>query len=79
MATKTSKNLEYYMGLPYTIRFQAHPRDGWYAEITELEGCFAAADTQLEVPELLEGAKEMWLMIRLERNESIPMPVPIID
>ncbi|MEL6309615.1 MAG: type II toxin-antitoxin system HicB family antitoxin, partial [Chloroflexota bacterium] len=58
---------------------QPHPDDGWYGEIEELPGCIAAGDTQLEVLELLEGAKEMWLEIRLERSEPIPLPVPIKD
>ena len=72
-----TKDLAHYMGLPYTIRLQPHPDDGWYGEIEELPGCIAAADTQIEVLELLEGAKEMWLEIRLERDETIPEPVPI--
>lgn len=73
------KDLDYYMNLPYTIRMQSHPHDGWYAEIEELDGCFAAANTQSEVLELLEGAKEMWLEIRLERDEPIPGPVALIE
>ena len=59
------EDLEYYMNLPYTIRLQSHPDDGWYGEIEELPGCIAAADTQLEVLGLLEGAKEMWLELRI--------------
>lgn len=77
MKQTTTKDLEYYMNLPYTIRLQAQ-EDCWYAEIEELSGCIAAADTQVGVLELLEEAKESWLMISLEDGVKIPEPVSIV-
>ncbi|MEL6408075.1 MAG: type II toxin-antitoxin system HicB family antitoxin [Chloroflexota bacterium] len=73
-----AKDLKYYMGLPYTIRLKPY-LDGWYAEIEELPGCIAAGDTQMEVLEILEEAKESWLMVSLEDGVVIPEPIDDIE
>ena len=73
------KDLAYYMTLPYTIRLQEQSDGDWVADIPELRGCIAAGDSREEVLDLLDGAKEMWFEIRLERNEAIPEPVLVIE
>lgn len=77
MITSEIKRLEYYRNLPYTIRLQQQ-EDGWYAEIEELPGCIAAADTREAVLDVLEEAKDSWLMISLQDGVAIPEPKPIV-
>lgn len=69
-----AKDLAYYMSLPYTIRLQAQADDEWYADIPELPDCIAAGDSKAEVLDILEEAKESWLMVSLEDGDKIPEP-----
>ena len=72
---KKSKDLEYYLALPYSILL-VPDEDGWYAEIPELPGCMTAGDTKEEVLELIEDAKQSWLIVSLEHGDPIPEPEP---
>ncbi len=49
---------------------------GWVAEMPELPGCMAAADTVEEALAELELAKEAWLEVAEEDGEEPPKPIP---
>ena len=74
MAT-TSKSLEYYLSLPYTIEVIPDTDVGGYvARIKELRGCMTQADTWDELISMIGEAKEGWLEVALEYGHSIPEP-----
>jgi antitoxin HicB len=76
MAMMMSKNLEYYLNLPYSIVLTpgTDDDDGWLAEIPDLPGCFTAGDTKEEALELIEDAKRLWITHRFEEGYPIPEP-----
>lgn len=73
----TTKTLDYYMSLPYTVTLNAlSPEDGggWLAQIPLLEGCWTDGETQIEALENLKEAKQGWLETALELGMPIPEP-----
>lgn len=74
----TTKDLNYYLSLPYTIVLIPDTEDGgWFAKIPELPGCMTFGDTQAEVLELIEDAKLTWIAGCLEEGITIPEPVRV--
>lgn len=72
----TSKTLDYYLALPYTIEIIPDREEGGYvARIKELRGCITQADTWEELLVMIEEAKEGWLEVALEYGHPIPEPV----
>jgi len=74
MKRNVSKDLEYYLKLPYTMEIVPYKDGGFFARIKELEGCMTEADTLEEVLELLEDAKRAWIETALEEGLDIPLP-----
>lgn len=72
--TKKSNNLEYYLGLPYGMKFISEEAGGYSAVIDELEGCMSQGETLKEAKENLEDAKKLWLEVALEKKIEIPLP-----
>jgi antitoxin HicB len=71
-----TKDLAYYLSLPYTTVLIEGDEDegGWFAEIKELPGCMTYDDTKEETLEMLEEAKTLWLEHRIEKGYPIPEP-----
>ncbi|AII58084.1 pilus biosynthesis protein HicB [Dehalococcoides mccartyi CG1] len=73
-----SKNLDYYMELPYTVVIEPdEDNDGgtyYVARALELSGCIGDGDTPEEALESLAIHKRMWLEDQLERGYKIPEP-----
>ena len=69
-----TKDLQYYMGLPY--RVVLHPADegGYVVEIPELTGCLSQAETLEDALIMLEDAKITWLETALEDGIEILEP-----
>ena len=77
----TTKNLEYYMSLPYSVLLtplSAENGGGWFAQIPALPGCMSDGETQLEALEMIEDAKRGWIESALKHNDPIPEPEPLI-
>ena len=72
MAT-TSKTLEYYLSLPYTIEITPD-EDAWFAQIKELPGCITEVDEWEEILPAIQEAKQLWLEVSLEHGDPIPEP-----
>ncbi|WP_141503827.1 type II toxin-antitoxin system HicB family antitoxin [Paenibacillus luteus] len=76
----TIKNIEYYMNLSYTFKFQhvkndpGYPDGYYYGGFVELDGCKASGKTVEELLKELEQVKRAWIEIKLESNEPIPEP-----
>lgn len=68
------KDLEYYMGLSYTIIIKPAKDGGYIAYIKELPGCITQGETLQEISFLIEDAKESWILTALEDGDNIPEP-----
>ncbi len=66
------KNLEYYMGLPYTRELIPEPEGGWFIRVKELPGCMSQGDTVEEAIEMISDAMEAWLSSELRAGAKIP-------
>jgi antitoxin HicB len=72
-------NLEYFMGLPYTIevtRDAGEEYSGWFARVVELPGCMTQGDTFEELGEMIEDAMRLWIETAAEDGQEIPEPRP---
>ncbi len=72
------KTLEYYMNLPYTIEFTPDIDGFWFAEIPLLEGCMTNGENWQDALDMIQEAKQAWLMAALDLNMPIPEPEPIL-
>ena len=71
------KNLDDYMGLPYTIeviRDAGEEYSGLFARVVELPGCMTQASTFEELGEMIEDAMHAWIESALENGLEIPEP-----
>lgn len=67
------KNLEYYMALNYKIDFIKDDAEGGYVlSIPALKGCLTCASDLEKGMEMIEDAKEQWLITALECGYNIP-------
>lgn len=69
-----SKDIQYYMSLPYTLEIT--PDSGGYViAVRELVGCFTQVDKWEEIPAMIEDAMRLWIELALERGRPIPEPI----
>ena len=73
MATTATKDLAYYMGLPYTYTLIPQPA-GVFIRVNELPGCRSGGDTADEAMVRIREAMEGWIETSLA--EGIPVPEP---
>lgn len=76
----TSRTIQEYLSLPYTIELFRDDSDGepgWVARVTELPGCITQADTFEELEEMIYEAMEAWIQVTLEDGDTVPEPRPI--
>ena len=73
------KNLEYYMGLPYTIEMIYDSEHAWFVRVKELPGCMSQGDDPNDAIEMIHDAMRGWLDISLEDGDPIPEPMPDED
>ncbi|MCX6580347.1 MAG: toxin-antitoxin system HicB family antitoxin [Candidatus Aminicenantes bacterium] len=69
-----TKDVKYYMNLPYRIVIQKDPYGGFFAEVEELQGCMTQGETYEEAYNNILDAMEGWLEVALERGIAIPEP-----
>lgn len=75
-----SKNLDYYMSLPYRIEIIKEQEEGGYVlHCPELSGCITCGETIQEGLEMLEDAKKCWFTACLEDGAPIPEPARLED
>ena len=75
----SKKDLAYYRALPFTRRVtreQGDEGEGYYfvAEIVELPGCFAVAESRLEAIAKLNEVFDEYVEAKLEWRSEIPEP-----
>ena len=68
-----SKDLDYYMALPYRVEVIPDEEEGGFAlHCPELSGCMTCAETLEEGFKMLEDAKRCWFTACIE--DGIPIP-----
>lgn len=73
--TKHSKDVEYYVGLPYRIEITPEEDgSGFNTAVPDLKGCMAFGETVGEALETLADVKRAWIEIAVERGWRIPEP-----
>ncbi len=76
----TQKNLEYYLNLPWSYRFEWSNEDDCYiASISELKGCMSYGDTIVEATEMIQDALKSYITNSLQFNDEIPEPLKPIN
>lgn len=68
------KNIEYYLGLPYTVILRQDEQGDFVARIDELPGCAAHGATEQEALENLKEVKELWISDCIESGQPVPEP-----
>lgn len=75
----TSKNLDYYLGLPYKYTIYPAEEGGYVIEIPELPGCISQGETVEEALAMIEDAKRGWLEVSLDQGVEIPEPTKSVE
>lgn len=73
---RMTKDLSYYLSLPYTIQLTPDVEGYWFAEIPLLDGCMTNGESQADALSMIEDAKRAWLTTALEMGIAIPEPHP---
>jgi len=73
----TTKSLDYYMSLPYSMEVIPSEEGGWVIKIKELPGCMTQADNWEDVLNLVREAKQGWIETAIEFGDPIPEPQPL--
>ncbi len=76
MKTEITKNVEYYLGLPYGIVLRKDDEGDWVARIEELPGCTAHGKTREEALESLQEVQQAWIEDALAVGDAVPEPQP---
>jgi antitoxin HicB len=77
--SEIEKDLEYYLGLPYTVILErCDDAKGyyWVARVAELPHCLIHGNTPEEAVREIEEVKKDWIKSNLERGLPIPEPSP---
>lgn len=75
MTLKNEKDLNYYMGLPYTIVLKKYNDGSYFAEVKELPGCMTEADSKEEALMMIEDAMKGWIELALKDGQLVPEPI----
>jgi antitoxin HicB len=74
MRLMMTKDLDYYMTLPYTIEMTPDEDGFWFAEIPLLEGCMTNGYNWNDALDMIQDAKRAWLTTALDMGLPIPEP-----
>lgn len=69
-----TKNLDYYLSLPYIIQLTPDVDGYWFAEIPLLDGCMTNGNSQTDALEMIQDAKRAWLTTAIQLGLAIPEP-----
>ncbi len=71
---KTTKTIDDYLRLPYTVRLRQYEDGTFFADVAELPGCITEADTAEEALEMIRDAMAGWIEVALADGTPIPEP-----
>ena len=61
----SSKDLNYYLSLPYTIELIREDESTWFPRVVELPGCITEGDSPQDVIEMIHDAMAGWIEVCL--------------
>jgi len=67
----------HYMDLNYPVvikKIKVEDGGGYFAEITELPGCYSDGETVQEAYDNMQDSKRCWLEVAIERGQCIAEP-----
>jgi antitoxin HicB len=68
------KDVNYYLGLPYTVVLRRDQQGDVVARVEEIPGCAAHGKTAHEALDNLDEVKELWIRDCVERGDPVPEP-----
>jgi antitoxin HicB len=72
----TTKTLDYYLSLPYTVIVIPDVEEGGYvAQIKELPGCITEADNWQDLEFMIRDAIRGWIEVAMADGQPIPEPL----
>ena len=71
---KERKSLEYYLKLKYPVTIHEAEEGGYFAEIIDLPGCMAQAETLDHMHKEIDFARKLWIESMYEDGNEIPLP-----
>jgi predicted RNase H-like HicB family nuclease len=74
MKVDMTKDLSYYLNLPYTITLQKDDEGCFVARIAELPGCLADGESEAIAIENLRSMQALWIEDALDSKHEIPEP-----
>jgi len=72
-----TKELEYYLKLPYAMIIHDSEEGGYAVEIPDLPGCISQGETIEEAVKMISDAKISWLETAIEEGLEIPEPADL--
>jgi antitoxin HicB len=79
MSSLKTKDLDYYLALPYTIAMTPDEDGVWFAEIPLLKGCITQGENWNDALEMINEAKRAWIETALAHGIPIPEPEVVND
>jgi predicted RNase H-like HicB family nuclease len=70
-----TKDLTYYLSLPYPIKLSKAEDGSWVASITMLRGCEIHSTDREEALRSIDAVKMRWLEMALAKGARIPEPL----
>jgi predicted RNase H-like HicB family nuclease len=74
--TENTKNIEYYLSLPYTTVLKKDEDGDILARIEELDGCVSHGSDESEAISNLKAMQTAWIEACLESGRPVPEPEP---
>lgn len=75
MPTQATKDLAYYMGLPYSYSLIPDENEGGFAiKVNELPGCISQGATTEDAMRRIHEAMEGWFEVAMAESIAIPEP-----
>jgi predicted RNase H-like HicB family nuclease len=70
-----TKDIAYYLSLPYIIQYQREDDGSWFARVKELEGCMTVGYDYCDAYHMIRDAMRGWLLTAIDCGIKIPEPI----
>lgn len=74
MTVETPRSLEDYLALDYPFEVLADPEGGYVIRFPDLPGCMSQVETLVELPQVVDEVRSLWIETEYERGNPIPLP-----
>lgn len=74
MRNEAARDLNYYLGLPYTVVLRQDEEGDTVARISELPGCVAHGPNETEALQAIKEMQGLWIQDCIESGQPVPEP-----